>query len=390
MPTFTVAELDRDPHGIFRRCRPVTPVIKRAEGGYIALRAADVERLITDPATRQMETDSIRARGVTQGTLFDFFSNSMLFTNGPDHRRRRAPVSRAFAWQLVAALRPRIRAVAEELIDAARSHRAMNFLDDFCALIPARLVSEVLGLPPEDIPKFTRCVYAMSRGINASFTPADLPAIDAAACELRDYVERLLASRRAAPREDFLSGFVKAIDEAGNLSPLEAVVQIMTLIIGGSDTTRAAMAVQVALLLEHREQWDAVCTEPELIPGAVSEALRYEPSVASVPRVTLQDLEIEDSVVLQGQLLTLSTMSAMRDPAVYAEPDRFDIRRIDQRSKHLVFGGGSHRCLGELLARAELEGALAALTSRLPSLEIVENRRDSPDTVESGGSAGCK
>jgi cytochrome P450 len=163
---------------------------------------------------------------------------------------------------------------------------------------------------------------------------------------------------------------VSAVDEAGNLSPLETIVQIMTLILGGSDTTRAAMAVQVALLLQHREQWEAVCNDPALIPGAVSEALRYEPSVGSVPRVTLEDIELDGCVVPREQRLTLSTMSALRDPARYAEPDRFDIRRADHPARHPIFGGGVHRCLGELLARAELEEGLAALAARLPSLQL--------------------
>ncbi|HVQ12290.1 MAG TPA: hypothetical protein VMS40_01815, partial [Vicinamibacterales bacterium] len=175
VPTFTASQLDGDAHGIYRRYRPLTPVLARAEGGYIALRAVDVERLMTDPRTRQMETESLRARGVTKGALFDFFSTSMLFTNGTDHRRRRAPVTRAFAWQLITALRPRIRASAEELLDSASKNREMNFLDDFCSPIPARIVAEVLGLPREDIPRFTAWVYTISRSIGPSFTPAEIP-----------------------------------------------------------------------------------------------------------------------------------------------------------------------------------------------------------------------
>ena len=370
VPTFTASQLDADAHGIYRRCRPLTPVLARAEGGYIALRAGDVERLIADPRTRQMETESLRARGVTEGALFDFFRTSMLFTNGTDHHRRRAPVSRAFAWQLIAALRPKIRASAEELIDGASKSREMNFLDDFCAPIPAHIVAQVLGLPREDIPRFTVWVYTISRSLSPSFTSTQIPEIEAAARELTEYVEQLLTSRRARPCEDFLTSYVKAVDEASNLDALETVAQIMTLIIGGSDTTRAALAVQLALLLEHREQWEAICADPALIPYAVNEALRYEPAVASVPRFTLEDIELEGCVVPRGQLLTLSTMSAMRDPARYADPDRFDIRRSEQPQRHPIFGGGSHRCPGELLARAELEEALTALATRLPQLEI--------------------
>jgi cytochrome P450 len=129
--------------------------------------------------------------------------------------------------------------------------------------------------------------------------------------------------------------------------------------------------MQVSLLLQHRKQWDAVCRNAALIPGAVAEALRYEPSVGSVPRFTLAEIEIDGVTVPAHRLLTLSTVSAMRDPECHEEPDRFNIRRADQRTRHLVFGGGSHRCLGEALAKAELEEGLAVLAARLPQLQII-------------------
>ncbi len=104
-------------------------------------------------------------------------------------------------------------------------------------------------------------------------------------------------------------------DTAGELSPLEIVMQIVQLIVGGTDTTRIAIVMQVALLLQHREQWDAVCRDPSLIPGAVAEALRFEPSVASFVRVTTEDIELGGAVLPARQLIVLSTMSAARDEA---------------------------------------------------------------------------
>jgi cytochrome P450 len=131
------------------------------------------------------------------------------------------------------------------------------------------------------------------------------------------------------------------------------------------------MVMQVALLLQHREQWEAVCADPELVPAAVVEALRYEPPVGSTPRFTLEDIELEGCTIPAGRVLSLSTLSAMRDPALYADPDRFNIRRADHPSRHPVFGGGPHRCLGEILAKAELEEGLAALASVLPHVQLM-------------------
>jgi cytochrome P450 len=383
-PTFSVAALDRDPHGIFRAHRSLTPLLKREDGAYMAIRAGDVERLASDPRTRQVETEMLPSRGVTEGALFDFFKNTMLLSNGPDHRRRRAPLSRAFAFRLIAELRPRIRTIAGSLIDGAYAAGEMNFLDDFAALLPARIIGEILGLPAADVPRFTGWVYQLAGALNASFTRDEVPRIDAAARHLTAYVAELLAGRRAAPRDDFLTSYATAVHQEGNLSPIETLVQIVTVILAGSDTTRAAMAMLVALLLQHREQWNAVCREPELIPDAVSEALRYEPPVGSFPRFTLEDIEIDGCLVPRDRLISLSTLSAMRDPARYAEPDSFNIRRTDQPRRHPVFGGGVHRCLGETLAKAELEEGLAALVERLPQLRLAGN----PPTIQ--GHAGIR
>jgi cytochrome P450 len=159
--------------------------------------------------------------------------------------------------------------------------------------------------------------------------------------------------------------------QEGTLSAAETLSQVAAVILAGSDTTRAAMVMQVALLLQHREQWEAVCADPELVPVAVVEALRYEPPVGSTPRFTLEDIELEGCTIPAGRVLSLSTLSAMRDPALYADPDRFNIRRADHPSRHPVFGGGPHRCLGEVLAKAELEEGLAALASVLPHVQLM-------------------
>ncbi|WP_088343796.1 MULTISPECIES: cytochrome P450 [Rhodomicrobium] len=370
IPIVAIADLDADPHGAFRRYRGETPFLQGDDGAYLAIRAADVETLITDPRTRQLETEFLKLRGITSGPIFEIIGQSMVFSNEVPHRSRRAPMSRAFAFRTVAGIRPRIRAVAEGLIEARLSEGRMNLLDDYAALIPALTIASILGLPDEDLPSFTRSVYSFTRVLNPSFTPDEVPDITRAAAELLDYVERLVADRRHASRDDFSTSFVKAAEEAGELSLGEILSQLVTVIVAGSDTTRAAMAIQVALLLQDRPQWEAVCSNPPLIPGTVSEALRYEPAIGSVPRFTTADIAIDGYVIPAGRVLRLSTMSAMRDTALYADPDRFDIRRSDHPRWHQVFGGGAHRCLGEALARAELEEGLAALAARLPRLQL--------------------
>lgn len=367
----TVEELDRHAHALFKQYRDVTPVIERDDGTYLVIRPSAVELLTADPRTRQPETELASLRGLTTGAIFEFFKNTMLFSNGTDHRRRRASMMKPFAYKLISDLRPRVRAVANSLIDGFEADGEVDLLERYGSPLPAQIISEILGLPKADVPRFTQWVYSMSRGISSLYRPEMHDEVSRDAEELKAYVVQLLESRRSAPQGDFLSTYVEGLGEDNALSAAEAINQVISIIIGGSDTTRLALVIQAALLLEHEEQWRAVCEDPALIPGAVSEALRYEPSVASFPRVLLDDIEVDGLVLKRFKLAFLSTMAVMRDPAVYANPETFDIRRTDHPRKHIVFGNGVHRCIGEVLARIELEEGLAALAERLPGMRRV-------------------
>jgi cytochrome P450 family 103 len=372
----TIDELERDPHGVFRRYRKQLPFIKRADGTALVLRNRDVQQLLTDPRTRQGETEFAELRGIRDGTLFDLFKYSMVTSNGSDHRRRRSAFATAFAFRAINDLRPHIRKVADELIDGFYAEGEIDFLGRYASQLPARLIGHILGMHSEDIPFFTELVYATTRVFSFRFTAEELPGIENSASQLMEYTKRLAGARRAAPRDDFLSTYLVAADQAGEMSPLEILIQLVFVIIAASDTTRGALSVQTAQLLQHREQWDAVCRDSSLVAGAVAEALRFEPSVASVSRFALDDIELDGYILEAGQFMTLSTMSAMRDEEVFEAPDIFDIFRTDRQRWHLVFGAGAHRCLGEALARAELEEGLAALTARIPKLQL---RGEPPD-----------
>ncbi|VIO65983.1 Cytochrome P450-pinF1, plant-inducible [Bradyrhizobium ivorense] len=372
LPVLNVADLDADPHGMFRRYRAAYPFVGHQAGGYLILRHADIERLGNGSGTAASETAHPEMFGVTEGALFDLFEQGMLTANGAVHRRRRSPFSRSFAARTMADLRPQIRRSAEELIESWYADGRVEFVDQFAAQLPARVIGNLLGLPRADIPSFTNLVYSVTRFFSSSIVPDEIPELEAACRGLRDYVEKTLDDRRSAPRDDFLSDFLGKADAAGELSPLEIVFQIVQLIIGGTDTTRVAIVMQLALLLQHREQWDAVCRDPSLVPGAVAEAMRFEPSVASFVRVTTEDIELGGAVLPARQFIILSTMSAARDGDAYDRPDVFDIRRTDQPRLLPAFGAGAHRCIGEALARVELEESLAALAARLPHLRLDE------------------
>jgi cytochrome P450 len=370
LPVLNVAELDADPHGMFRRYRAAYPIVGHEKGGYLVLRHADIERLGNDPRTAASGTVHPELFGVTEGSLFDFFEQGMLTANGDVHRRRRSPFSRSFAARTMVDLRPHIRRSSEELIESWYADGQVEFVGQYADQLPARVIGDLLGLPRADIPSFTKLVYLVTRFISTSILPDEIPESEAACQQLRDYVEKTLEDRRRAPRDDFLSDFLAKADAASELSPLEIIFQIVQLIVGGTDTTRVAIVVQLALLLQHREQWDAVCRDPSLIPGAVAEAMRFEPSVASFVRVTTEEIEVGGAVLPARQFVILSTMSGARDEEAYQRPDVFDIRRTDQPRLLPTFGAGAHRCIGEALARVELEESLAALAARIPQLQL--------------------
>lgn len=182
---------------------------------------------------------------------------------------------------------------------------------------------------------------------------------------MRDLVDE----RRRHPRDDYISNYVIALDETGELTALEAIMQLVLLIVGGSDSTRAAIVIQTSLLLQHRQQWQLLLDEPGYIPNAVAEALRFEPTVGTVTRVTTNDLVFDGYLLPRFSIVSMMLASGMRDPDHCDDPDRFDIRRPPAKW-HPIFGGGPHRCLGEALAKIELEEALRGLLDRFPSLAI--------------------
>jgi cytochrome P450 family 103 len=367
IPIVPVSELRHNAHEIYRYFRGKMPFILSETGAYLVLRGDDVVSLYSDTKTRQVETELLSLRGINDGPIWDVMKIGMLTSNGDDHRRRRAPMTRTFAFKMIAALRPHIRQTITEIVDSFAAEGEMEILADFANHIPARIIASILDLPRQDIPRFTDMVYRLSPIFSAAYPAEDVPKLQRAAADLWQYVADLVKVRRLEAGDGFLSSYIAATDEGESLSPAEAIVQLMALIIGGTDTSRAALVIQLAVLLENPEQWRILVENPDLVPNAVLECLRYEPSVASVTRVATADIELDGLIMPANRVCTLSTMSALRDDVWYQDPDRLDITR-EQPKWHPVFGGGAHRCLGEALAKAELEESLAVLVERFPDI----------------------
>ncbi len=361
-------------YALFGKLREETPLVKVPMGMgsmVLALRAHMVDQIVSPDETRQLETEMKMMQGIFDGPIYDFIAQVMLFANGDVHQRRRQPVARTFAFKLMEAMRPKAAAVAAEIISEHLGKGPFDYLKDFAAQIPARIIADILGIPREDLPVFLKWVSDTAEAIG--FVDVSRRAdIEKSLTEFNAYVDKLLADRRANPRGDFLSDYVAATAASGDMTEGEIRAQVVGLILAGSDTTRNSMCMTLSELLQHPEQWKSLCADPDgLKKKASEEGLRYQPVVSGIPRVTTKDMEIEGYLIPAGAVIAVSILSVLRDPAVYADPESFNIHRTDQQRWHLAFGAGAHRCAGEALARVELEETLATIARLAPNTRVV-------------------
>lgn len=360
---------EEDLHVALRAARETAPVARNPMGMAIALRARHLDTVLSD-VTRQMESEVLMLRGITEGPILDVRNNSVLFSNGEAHRRRRQPLARIFAFKLMEGLRPKAAAISRELIEPRLGAGEVDFLEDISAQVPARIIADVLGIPRSDLPLFQRLVRSAIRTLGIVDTD-DRARLEAELVEFDAYVGGLLDERRKRPRGDFLSDFAAATAEAGELTEAEIRADVISLIVAGSDTTRNSIAMTLALLLSHPEEWRKLVADPDgMKKGAAEEGLRYEPVAMGIPRFAVKDFDLDGYAIPAGMLVIFSIVSACRDPEVYARPESFDISRTDHPRWHFAFGGGAHRCLGEALAKVEIEETLACVARLAPKTRL--------------------
>jgi cytochrome P450 len=342
----------------------------RDEYGFVSGFSARHLDLFSDERwTRQIEREGMLLFGVTKGPMFDFVSNALLFQNGQRHRDMRGPLVRTFAHKVIADLRPAIRARAEAMVTELTGAGEVDFVTSFAGPFPAGVIAAILGVPEEDAPLFTAHVYSAIRGLS-QVSPEIRVESDADLAKLTDYVDGLLEDRRAGGIDDFMARYLIRVSD-GPLDPVEIRTQMVTLVMAGADTTRGGLASTLSQLLQHRDQWDAVVADPERwLPATVSEGLRYDPVIGSLPRIVTEAREVDGVLFTPGTVVATSMLTVLRDPEVYADPDRFDITRTDHPRLHPVFGSGPHRCLGEALARIELEEGIGAFARLAPHVAL--------------------
>jgi len=265
-------------------------------------------------------------------------------------------------------LRPRIRVIADELLDAVSGRDSFDVIAEYSSPLPIIVIAEMLGVDAGDLARFKRWSDARSQVFNIARTPEQAAESATARQELDDYFARAVDERRGRRGTDLISALVSAQESGDRLTQREIVTTCNLLLIAGNLTTTDLIGNGVHALLAHPDQLAKLRAHPELMANAVEEILRYDPPVVQTRRLALEPLEVGGMQVRAPEVITTSLLAAGHDPARHSDPHGFDIERTD--TSHLAFGGGAHFCLGAPLARAEAEIATRLLFDRFPSLRL--------------------
>ena len=289
----------------------------------------------------------------------------------PRHTRLRLLVNKAFTPRTVEELAPFIRAFVDKALDAAAARGRMELMADLAFPLPATVIAEMLGVPPEDRDRFKQWSddsTAAAANLPSNLSPEVVRKSIAGMEELQNYFRGIIAQRRAEPRDDLISALVKAQEEEDRLSEQELLANSVLLLNAGHETTTNLIGNGTLALLRHPDQMRRLRDDPSLLPSGVEELLRYDSPVQFTTRILKADLELGGKVLRAGQAVLLLLGAANRDPEQFPDPDRLDVGRPD--NKHLAFGHGPHFCLGAPLARLEGRILFEALLRRTPGMRL--------------------
>jgi cytochrome P450 len=376
VPDVVSAAFKAEPLPACARLRAELPVarvpVPRADDAYLVTRYEDAvavlrdERFVKDVRAAR---DPGNRRMPWMPKALKPIARTMLDTDGADHRRLRSLVRDTFTPRYVAQLEPRAQQIADELLERMAAAGRADLVADYALLLPLTLISEILGVAERDRLRFRRwfnsLVSAGSAGQANWRLLLELPDILA----MMRFLRRLVAERRAEPRDDLVSQLAGPGQDGDRLSENELLAMVALLLIAGYETTVNLIATGTLMLLTHPDELSRLRDDPSLVETAVEELLRLgSPIDVATERYAREDVEVAGVVIPRGALVLVGIVSANADGARFGEPERLDVGRPDNH--HVAFGLGPHYCLGAPLARLEGRVAIGSLIKRFPDLRL--------------------
>lgn len=366
-------EVRANPHPYYAAMREQDPFFPSTfeDDAYLLTRFADCEAVLRDPRWSSDPTHrEITGTDLDVRTAMSFGdAHVLLFTDPPDHTRIRKLMSRAFTPRTVEALRPRVQAIVDELLDGVAERGRVEVVNEIGYVVPVTVICEMLGVPVADRDQFGPWSSDASRLLDGVLDEETTNRGLLGAMQIINYLGELIEDRRRTPRDDLLSVLVHARDDGVGLTDEELRLNTLLLFVAGHETTMNLVGNGTYALLRHRDQLERLRTDPDLVPSAIEELLRYDGPVHLSSRVAVTDVEVNGHRFRAGDQALTIIAAANRDPARFPDPDRLDVGRDD--GPHLTFSYGIHYCLGAALARLEGQVVIGSLARRFPDLELV-------------------
>ncbi|WIX90985.1 cytochrome P450 [Amycolatopsis sp. DG1A-15b] len=383
-----------DPYPVYATLREETPVFRsEVFGGWVLSRFADCQAVLADGETFRVLDAQWRDRhtpGWRENPAMVLLADLLPWKNPPEHTRERRLLVRDFTVRRVRELEPAVRRATDRVLDgfadATADGTAAEFVGTVLYPLGMAVIGDLVGVPETDHDRLRRLTDLIGKQVQPAM-PVDLRAeVDAAAVEFRAYFTELIARRRAEPRADLTSALLaRPTAEVELMSEEEVLNSLLVLFGGGYETTAGALGNGVHALLTHPDQFALLAGDPGLAAGAAEEMLRWDGAAQMSQRVAAGPAVLDGREIPADDVVVLLAGAANRDPARFADPDRFDITREGGRG--LFFGHGLHLCLGAALARLEMTVLLEQLGKRFPTLRIEGEVRRRPNPALRGMAA---
>ncbi|BCK67388.1 cytochrome P450 [Streptomyces libani subsp. rufus] len=351
-----------------QQCPVARMTLPSGDEAQLLTRYEDVKRVLSAPTATRMLTAPGAARLAASEANNVYASPVAKALDAEGHERWRRMVSKWFTAKRMQALRPQMEATAERLIDEMVVHgQPADLVSHLAFPLPVFVICTMLGVPESDREKFAHWTNAMF-----STTKYSAAEVNAAQAEFAAYMSAHVDARRAEPGDDLISQLTLTTDAEGEpMSDAGLVATGQALLSAGHETTAGMIGKMVAMLLADRGRWERLLADRSLVRSAVEEVLRFDPirgESSGMPRYLHEDVEITDRVLPRGTTVLCNTTAANRDESAFDNADEMDLGRAPNR--HMTFGAGAHSCLGQSLARTELQTVLEVLLRRLPTLDL--------------------